>query len=435
MEMERAEAIKQAMKSTSKADSGLSSAETTATPAYWHPAMGSNTAVWAPVPERGHLPASSPARSFFYGYAAPPPMEHQIGKSIGKSSQDRSSTHEKPHAKLSVAAPTSAALSSNAAECGSVSSTSLSSQQATAHYEENATRSRPADVLLGRGDDVTKHEGNIIFQKMVMERKRQYLAGGPKERDVLSREIQSDIEARQGRFLKRIEGTQGLWVPIDAKAAMKKIKQSFLYTYSNTDPSPLDKSYYQSIAVKEFTENDVLLGRGRKTINNIGNIRFRELISARKPDYAATSIHSEKDKIARDIKKGIEDRRGRFLEKLEGLEDVWVPVDEAIVLKKIKLCFRYHHSDTLGEKESVACPPLGTGASNASLFDAAKKLAGVPHLSSHHDTDINALLSIADRATRGEDVEGLLPPAQVDAAAVRPISTADLRLDDVLLGR
>lgn len=410
--MQRAEAIKQAMK-TSTSHGGI-----------WFSSS---------PPFRTHSP--------LYGYAAFPQTEQQRGKSSG---QERTRTgmplpvkqpaHEKPHAKASIAAPTSAST----AECGSVSSASVSSQHATAPFAENATRPRRSDVLLGRGEDVSKHEGNIIFQKMVMERKRQYLAGGARERDVLSREIQGDIEARQGRFLKRLDGTQGLWVPIDAKAAMKKIKQSFLYTYSNTDTSPRDKSYYQSIAVKEFTENDVLLGRGRKTINNIGNIRFRELINARKPEYAATSVHSEKDKIARDIKRAVENRRGRFLEKLEGMEDVWVPVDEAIILKKIKLCFRYHHSDTVSEKDSVACPPLGTGASNASLFQAAKKLAGVSDLSSYHHTDINALLSIAERANKGEDVEGLLPPAEADTAAnaaVRPIFTADLRPDDVLLGR
>ena len=309
----------------------------------------------------------------------------------------------------------------------------------------NGTEPLAADVLLGRGEEVTSHVGNIRFQKLVMDRKRQYLAGGPKEREVIAFEIKRDIDARRGRFMKRVEGTDGMWLPVDGKAIMKKIKQSFLYTY-NTESSDQDRSYYKSIAVKEFTENDVLLGRGRKTINNVGNVRFRELISAKKTAYASTSIHSEKDKIAREVKAAVEARGGRFLDRIDGLPDSWVPVDEAIVLKKIKLCFRYQHPEPTGGN-GTASIPLGIGAKNASLFEAAKRLAGLPSVPTYQQE------SIANRPTtlqiqpndapqdfsalldgRGQIGTMLLSDRSGDAAS-RPIHSAELLANDVLLGR
>ena len=329
-------------------------------------------------------------------------------------------------------------------------------------------------MLLGRGEDVTNHEGNVRFQKMVMSRKREYLAASTSEREALALEIKNDVDARQGRFLKRSEYVEGMWLPIDAKGAMKKIKQSFLYTY-NTEASERDKSFYKSIAVKYPTENDVLLGRGRKTINNPGNIRFRQLISARKPEYAGTSIHTEKDKVAREIKAAVEARNGRFLERLEGLPDSWVPVDEAIIMKKIKLCFRYHHNEPEGAREpetGTACLPLGIGASNDSQLEAARKLAGLPSMPTRHQEmiangpaalqnghsnpidpsrDFLALFGLAtqgnesfqpgltDRVAQVEQAEATLPSLQFNppsgGAANRPIHSAELLPNDVLLGR
>ena len=327
-----------------------------------------------------------------------------------------------------------ASIETRTLENESDSSVTLAGHTPEKRHFVNATQPHLDDVLLGRGEDVTKHTGNVLFQKLVMDRKREYLAATPNDRETLAREIKGDVDARQGRFLKRIEGS-GVWVPIDSKAAMKKIKQSFLYTY-NTDTSLRDKTYYQSIAVKEFTENDVLLGRGRRTINNIGNIRFREIISDRKPDYAATSIHSEKDRIARDVKTVVENRHGRFLEKLEGMEDVWVPVDEAVVLKKIKLCFRYHHAETSGERGLVMYPPIGNGAGNASLVEAAKKLSQIHMLTNRQP---EAHVSTVKEHESQKKVPDALHPHVLTSADVewvgKLIHTTDLRPNDVLLGR
>lgn len=449
---------------------GVSIVNRTALPTHRLPSSTkSSSAPWRPVTATGQLtnpvpPASPSSHAQFPAYAQMrcSSTTNSIAKSnIKKSStftrQEKTQDEEKPRDAPTKCVPrheapaaTKQLLTASATaekigldcESGSDSSVTPSVHATDETNSECATRARPEDVLLGRGEDVSRQAGNIRFQKLVMDRKREYLAAAANDRERLAREIKNDVHARRGRFLKRVEGHHGLWVPIGSKAAMKKIKQSFLYTY-NTDASPRDVTYYQSIAVKEFTKNDVLLGRGRRTINNVGNIRFRELISSRKPEYTATSLHSGKDRIARDIKKIIEDRNGRFLEKLEGTEDAWVPVDEAVILKKIKLCFRYNHSETLGEQESVACPMLDTRASNASLFEAAKKLAGIHRLEDRcSEVGLPATfsdeLSSEGHAYQQSKRDALLPPvlasAFVDSVAL-PIHTADIRPDDVLLGR
>ena len=308
-------------------------------------------------------------------------------------------------------------------ECGeSDSSVTQPAQSTDETANECACRALPNDVLLGR----SKHAGNILFQKLVMDRKREYLAAGMSNRERLAREIVNDVHARQGRFLKRVEGSKGWWVPISSTDAMKKVRQSFFYTYQ-TDASPKDMTYYQSIAVKA-TIDDVLLGRGQRTIMNAGNVRFRQLISSRKPEYMA-SPHSEKDRIARNIKKGVEDRNGRFLEKLEGTEDTWVPVDEAVILKKIKLCFRYRHSETSVDQASV-------------VLEAAKYLAGIHKITDRYSATKptkfrNELCSREDN-NQENDFDALLPHVLASVfvdSVTQPIHTADLRPDDVLICR
>ena len=426
-----------------------------------HPLPPSTKSNWRPIAAADQLgnPALPASASFqaqgpVYAKHACPPMTKSIAKCSTFARQEKRQNEEKESnvsTKFSprCAAPASAKLSStvntaaekSGLESGSDSSVTQSAQSTDEASCEFATRARSADVLLGRGEDVSKHEGNILFQKLVMNRKREYLAAAASDRERLVLEISNDVHARRGRFLKRVEGSRGWWAPISSNAATKKIKQSFLYTY-NTDTSPKDMTYYQTIAVKDISKYDVLLGRGRRTINHSGNIRLRELISSRKPQYTATSLHSDKDRIARDIKKAVEDRSGRFLEKLEGTEDAWVAVDEAVILKKIKLCFRYHHSETSGDQASVACHNSGAGASNASLLEAAKELAAIHRLTDRCSevhmltNDSNAISSGDHYQENGHDA--LLPPVLANAfvdSVMLPIHTADLRLDDVLLGR
>jgi len=417
-----------------------------------------STAVPIAPPRPPPQPHTSPQPNNYWAYAHAPVAQNPFdgrGHNHAPKAQEIRKPSEDQHSiavdKLPPVEPrkTAGEATSLNTEASATADSDAVPRQPSPDYSAAAidgTDLRAADVLLGRGEEVTSHVGNIRFQKLVMDRKRQYLAGDPKEREVIALEIKRDVDARRGRFMKRVEGTDGMWMPVDGKAIMKKIKQSFLYTY-NTESSDQDLSYYKSIAVKEFTENDVLFGRGRKTINNVGNVRFRELISARKTAYASTSIHSEKDKIAREVKAAVEARGGRFLDRIDGLPDSWVPVDEAIVLKKIKLCFRYQHPEPTGGN-GTASIPLGIGAKNASLFEAAKRLAaGLPSVPTHQQE------SMANRSTTlqiqpndasqdfstlfdgsGQVGTMLLSDRSGDAPS-RPIHSAELLANDVLLGR
>lgn len=97
--------------------------------------------------------------------------------------------------------------------------------------------------------------------------------------------------------------------------------------------------------------NDILLGRGRPVVRYEGNIRFRKLVKDRKPQYRATGRNIIKDAIARELKNIIKARGGRFLRKIESVIEAeelgvprgvqaWVPVDEAVLLQKVKQAFR-----------------------------------------------------------------------------------------------
>jgi len=70
--------------------------------------------------------------------------------------------------------------------------------------------------------------------------------------------------------------------------------------------------------------NDVLLGRGGKINAHEGNVKFRELVSSRKPQYR-TSSKVEKTKISKEIVNMVLSRGGRFLVEVSG-SDVWEEV-------------------------------------------------------------------------------------------------------------
>ena len=91
----------------------------------------------------------------------------------------------------------------------------------------------------------------------------------------------------------------------------------------------------------------------------------------------------------------------------------------------------------------TASIPLGIGAKNASLFEAAKKLAGFPSVPTHHQQESTALQIKPNDAFqdfgalldgRGQAGSMLLSDRSVDAAS-RPIHSAELLANDVLLGR
>jgi hypothetical protein len=73
-------------------------------------------------------------------------------------------------------------------------------------------------------------------------------------------------------------------------------------------------------------DDDVLCGRGGGTNTHIGNVRFRAVVADHQGGYLVAR-RPDKEKIARDIVKIIQQRGGRFLRKDESV-GTWQQVDE-----------------------------------------------------------------------------------------------------------
>ena len=83
--------------------------------------------------------------------------------------------------------------------------------------------------------------------------------------------------------------------------------------------------------VLELHPEDVLLGRGAQMFSYPGNLRFRDLVTAKKLEYSSSSRHHVKQKIARDIVDEIGRRNGRFLRKLDlPLDHNGLPTETAV---------------------------------------------------------------------------------------------------------
>mmetsp|Transcript_8706 Transcript_8706/g.16588 ORF Transcript_8706/g.16588 Transcript_8706/m.16588 type:complete len:680 (-) Transcript_8706:195-2234(-) len=111
-----------------------------------------------------------------------------------------------------------------------------------------------------------------------------------------------------------------------------------------------------SAIVLQLNMNDVLMGRGAPAIDNEGNMRFRRIVSARRAEYFAAAKRLDKDQIARQVVSTVRSRGGRFLKKIDGLEEAraqriqagenaWIIVDEDTVLTKVKQALRDRNAD------------------------------------------------------------------------------------------
>jgi hypothetical protein len=127
---------------------------------------------------------------------------------------------------------------------------------------------------------------------------------------------------------------------------------------SSTDAASVaaNTSAESTVPVKEFTQFDVLFGRGGLTNTHPGNRRFRDIILLHRPDYAR-AIKIEKPNVARKIVKAIRcgSPPGRFLKK-DPKNGMWYDVGDKHAAEKT--------SQALREK---------TQAEKAAKFDEDKK--------------------------------------------------------------
>ena len=114
------------------------------------------------------------------------------------------------------------------------------------------------------------------------------------------------------------------------------------------------------VLIRELNDNDVLQGRGSGSMQNAGNIKFRNLVEKLRPSYVATSSRKEKAKMISDMVKLIQSRKGRFLQRLDeneakemGLntestdnaedQDHYVEMTDEEAAEKAKQAIRYVH--------------------------------------------------------------------------------------------
>lgn len=97
--------------------------------------------------------------------------------------------------------------------------------------------------------------------------------------------------------------------------------------------------------VVDVFEQDILLGRGKRSNNWPGNIRFRRLVDAQQNAYMTASDDVTRDAIAYEIANTIERQGGRFLREtvvdLDGApRSAWVVVEGATIRTKVKQALR-----------------------------------------------------------------------------------------------
>lgn len=98
-----------------------------------------------------------------------------------------------------------------------------------------------------------------------------------------------------------------------------------------------------AVVVTEINDNDVFMGRGKRSHIQEGNIRYRKLIKEKAPAYGAC-LHDKKLRkvMAHEIMRTVQQQGGRFLRRLETKEgtEQWEIVPESVIFAKVKQSLR-----------------------------------------------------------------------------------------------
>ena len=95
------------------------------------------------------------------------------------------------------------------------------------------------------------------------------------------------------------------------------------------DPEP------EAIAIPK--QHDVLLGRGKRYYEHVGNVRFRQAVEAFAPTYNSATA-AAKQQMTLKIVELVHRTGGRFLK--DGLNSGWVEVDDEVARQKVSHVFR-----------------------------------------------------------------------------------------------
>jgi hypothetical protein len=120
--------------------------------------------------------------------------------------------------------------------------------------------------------------------------------------------------------------------------------------------APVSQSSHVTVVVPDadVRETDVLTGRGAFVDRFSGNVRFRLLIKSKKKAYSDCRHHFDKTIVARQVIQAVLDSNGRFLKHGTAVatagpsstvatpyrQTVWMLMEDAAILEKIKQAFR-----------------------------------------------------------------------------------------------
>lgn len=149
---------------------------------------------------------------------------------------------------------------------------------------------------------------------------------------------------------------------------------------------PLQHNLDPQQYVSELRPYDVLFGRGSGPNDHEGNIRFRQLVAERKPEYMATNHRMTKAKIAKEIVDQVFSVQGRFLKKVEAAElrqlglvdgtDVWEVVGDDTIMEKAKQALRQNTQKAVSPKSGHKTPdPSGSKSPRQSRSPIRAKLS------------------------------------------------------------
>jgi hypothetical protein len=120
--------------------------------------------------------------------------------------------------------------------------------------------------------------------------------------------------------------------------------------------------------ITDVRSADVLFGRGNRNIFHEGNCFLRELVRVRRDEYRLTCNYKEKDNIACEVVRAVQQRGGRFLKQvvsdverrrygIEAGTEAWICVNMALSVEKVKQNFRDAATPRKNQKQQQSTEP------------------------------------------------------------------------------
>lgn len=198
--------------------------------------------------------------------------------------------------------------------------------------------------------------------------------------------------------------------------------------------------------VTELNGHDVLLGRGAPIMRNPGNLKYNELVKAKKDLYTSTGRHVVKDEIARRIYRTVSDRGGRFLKKVESSTErkylsiaegvrAWAIANEAVSVQKVKQALR----ERAFKPDTSDSPNLGEAAAGSRAAPATNKEAPRARLTPISQDKRKADALSHDPITQRQGKQTSAHRGAADVSIPRATGTrssaATTRISDALVGQ